>query len=80
MEPAVWNEILLALASKVPDLVVFLLLVFVFQRTQRSMVKEFTSYMTQKDEQFESVLEENTNALNENNRVLGAALHVIKEQ
>ena len=75
---SVWSEILVALTAKVPDLVVFLMLVYVFMRAQKNMVKEFVGYMTSKDEQFESVLEKNTKALNENTKCLGAALHVIE--
>jgi hypothetical protein len=77
---SVWSEILVALAAKVPDLVVFLMLVYVFMRAQKNMVREFVGYMASKDEQFEAVLEENTKALNENTKALGAALHVLGEQ
>lgn len=77
---AVWGEIVTALAAKVPEMVVFLLLVGVFMRAQKNMVKEFTNYMASKDEQFEGVIEQNTQALRENTKALGVAMHFLEEQ
>ncbi len=78
MDPEVWQEIIKTLAGKVPEMVVFLFLVGVFMRAQRNMVREFVAYMKSRDEQFEEVMNENTDALRENTKVLGAALHVLE--
>lgn len=77
MDPEVWQEIIKTLAGKVPEMVVFLFLVGVFMRAQRNMVREFVRYMQSRDDQFEEVMNENTDALRENTKVLGAALHVL---
>ncbi len=78
MDPQMWQDVLVALVGKVPEMVVFLFLVWVFMRAQRSMVREFVSYMKSKDEELATVMDENTNALRENTKVLGAALHVLE--
>jgi Na+-transporting methylmalonyl-CoA/oxaloacetate decarboxylase gamma subunit len=75
-----WNEILVTLAGKAPDLVVFLILVWVFMRSQKNIVSEFVGYMRDKDEEMESVLQENTEALRENTRVIGAAMHALESE
>ena len=41
MDPLM-REVLVALASKVPDLVIFMALVLAFLKSQRNMLKEFT--------------------------------------
>ena len=67
------------MASHVPELLVFLILVFVFMRAQNNIVKEFTGYMKGKDEEIEVTIKENTSVIRENTKVLGAALRLIEE-
>jgi 1,4-dihydroxy-2-naphthoate octaprenyltransferase len=63
----------------VPELLVFLILVFVFMRAQNNIVKEFTGYMKGKDEEIEVTIKDNTSVIRENTKVLGAALRLIEE-
>ena len=67
------------MASHVPELLVFLILVFVFMRAQNNIVKEFTGYMKGKDEEIEVTIKDNTSVIRENTKVLGAALRLIEE-
>ena len=62
-----------------PELLVFLILVFVFMRAQNNIVKEFTGYMKGKDEEIEVAIKDNTSVIRENTKVLGAALRLIEE-
>lgn len=62
-----------------PELLVFLILVFVFMRAQNNIVKEFTGYMKGKDEEIEVTIKDNTSVIRENTKVLGAALRLIEE-
>ena len=62
-----------------PELLVILILVFVFMRAQNNIVKEFTGYMKGKDEEIEVTIKDNTSVIRENTKVLGAALRLIEE-
>ena len=62
-----------------PELLVFLILVFVFMRALNNIVKEFTGYMKGKDEEIEVTIKDNTSVIRENTKVLGAALRLIEE-
>jgi len=84
-EVQLFEQVMLALASKVPDLVVFLILVWQFNRTAKGMVHEFTKlvheftkYLQQKDGDLEDILKDNNEIIQENSRVLGIAVHTFE--
>ena len=74
-----YSVILESLANKVPEMVVFLILGIAFHRNQAKTVSAFTGYLRSRDDQYEAVIGRNTDALEDNSRALGAALHVIEE-
>lgn len=72
------ESVLLALASHVPELLIFLLLTYVFMRSQQNIVREFTSYMRKKDGEIDETIQKNSGVIRENTKVLGAALRVFE--
>jgi 1,4-dihydroxy-2-naphthoate octaprenyltransferase len=73
-----WTDILPALAAKVPELVIFLILTTVFMRAQKALANSFTDYMKQKDSLVDEVIDTNSDVIRENTKVLAVALHVME--
>jgi hypothetical protein len=72
------EQLLTTLATAAPNLVVFVILVIVFLRGQTAAAVRFDTYMRSRDENYDKVVNVNTEVIKENSKMLGAAIQVLE--
>lgn len=74
-----YAKVLESLAGQVPNLVVFLFLVFIFLRGQTKAADRFDLYMRSRDENYDTVVNKNTEVIMDNSKALGAVTLVLEQ-